>query len=101
MNQLEQHALDAHLAGQSWSEFWARHGNAVRRAEPYECFHRLVHRLSHLLLTGEESGMHAVGDDDALEPWEVDDLATGLRRCDGGRSVVACHELQEGSTSVR
>jgi hypothetical protein len=73
---LERAALDAHRRGESWAAFWRQHEAAVRRAEPWsqEQYRRLVNRLLHLLVSGDESGMEPVGDD--LEPWVRDDEAS-------------------------
>jgi hypothetical protein len=68
---LELLALDCHRDGSTWAAFWQRHGDDVRKAEPYVAtrYHRLVRRLLHLLTTGDESGQEPAG-----EPWLLDDV---------------------------
>ncbi len=76
MSDLEKHALDGHGKGMTWDAWWERHGADVRAAEPNpERFKELVRRLSYLLTCGESSGEYAVGDPDAMMPWEIDDAA--------------------------
>jgi len=69
---LERAALAAHRAGQTWAEFWQRHGDAVRQAEPHDRqrFHRLLRRLSALLLCGNSDGHEPL---EVVEPWEKAD----------------------------
>ena len=70
---LERAALAAHARGDSWGQFWHRHGDDVRKAEPWKLdqFHRLRNHLLHCLVSGSTSGELPVDDD---EPgWERDD----------------------------
>ena len=81
MNQikhLERAALDAHRHGIGWTDFWQRHGVAVREAEPFnrQRYHRLVRHLLHLLASGEASGEHPVAVGLLWgEEWDDDDAA--------------------------
>jgi hypothetical protein len=70
---LENAAIRAHARGDRWADFWERHAEAVRQAEPVNAgrYRRLVNRLLSLVASGDTNGMVAVGDDDM--PWEIDD----------------------------
>jgi hypothetical protein len=72
--QLERAALRAHRRGERWASFWPTVAAHVQRAVPYDvgAYHRLVRRLLALLVSGDDSGMMAVGD---AEPWDADDTA--------------------------
>ncbi len=72
INHLERAALDAYRHGDTWTMFWEQHGAEVCRAEPHDRqrFVRLVRRLLALLVSGNDDGLHAVGDDDGL-PSEI------------------------------
>jgi hypothetical protein len=71
---LERNAIQAHHRDESWSMFWANHGDAIRRAEPWNRsrFNALMRRLLSLVVSGDSDGLEPVGDDDGL-PWEVGD----------------------------
>jgi hypothetical protein len=73
---LERSALDFHRRGLGWSDFWAKHGEQVRQAEPWnrERYRRLYLRLMHLVVSGDTSGQFPPGDDS--EPWLADDEAS-------------------------
>jgi hypothetical protein len=68
---LERHALAAHRAGDTWNQFWERHGAAIIKAEPHSRakFRRLVAKLLHLVASGDPSGQEPAG-----EPWLLDDV---------------------------
>ena len=72
---LRRAALESHKAGESWLEFWGRHGREASELEPYSAsrFRRLQMELLHLCASGERSGQFGVGDPDAIDPWLIDD----------------------------
>jgi hypothetical protein len=74
--QLERRAVAAHRAGDTWNQFWERHGAEVCAAEPHnhQRFGRLVRCLLPLVASGDTDGMTAVGDDGTIA-WEIDDNA--------------------------
>ena len=104
IKQLERRATKAHRDGVGWVTFWPTIADAVRAAAPFDrlAYQRLRGRLLHLLLTGETSGMYAIGDDDAT-PWLDDDSATVRRPVDDtttrARFSPVCAGLTQ-STSV-
>jgi hypothetical protein len=89
---LEQLALAAHAAGQLWAAFWPTVADQVQRVEPYcrERYQRLVGRLLHLLLCGDDSGERPVGDDS--EPWLADDDAESTTGSDHDTFAAYCRE---------
>ena len=75
---LERAAVDCHRRGIGWTDFWQRHGIAVREVESYnrQRYHRLVRRLLHLLTSGEASGEHPVGHEMLWGmAWDEDDYS--------------------------
>jgi hypothetical protein len=56
---LELLAIDAHRRSLSWCEFWDTHRYSIALAEPWnqQRFHRLVRRLSHLVMCGAFNGV--------------------------------------------
>jgi hypothetical protein len=68
---LERRAVDAHRAGDTWTQFWDRHGGEVCRAEPHhrQRFQRLVRRLLALVASGDCDGQEPID----AEPWRTDD----------------------------
>jgi len=68
---LEHHAIDAHRAGKTWTQFWERHGREVCRAEPVnrQRFRKLVDRLLSLVTSGDTSGLNTLE-----SPWDADDV---------------------------
>jgi hypothetical protein len=77
--ELERLARDAHVHGIDWSEYWERHAEQVRKAEPWNRrrFKRLYDRLLSLVTSGDTDGQQAVGDDNTM-PWEV--IANNISR---------------------
>ena len=75
--ELERAAVEAHNRGEAWASFWARVGDEVRRAEPWNAqrYRRLFHKLLALLTSGDDDGTYPPGDD---APWETDDRTDGL-----------------------
>jgi hypothetical protein len=61
---LEQLAIQAHRADDTWATFWRHYGPLVIALEPHDRqrFHRLIRRLTSLVATGDTDGMTAVGD---------------------------------------
>ena len=68
---IERAALDFHRHGIGWSEYWARHADAIRKCEPWSRarFRRLIDKLLHLLTCGDADGMEPTD----AEPWVQDD----------------------------
>jgi hypothetical protein len=76
---LERAAIKAHRRGIGWNDFWHRHADQVRQAEPFNvaAYHRLMRRLLSLVVSGDLDGQQPVGDD---MPWERDVVTcNGLR----------------------
>jgi len=82
--ELRREALRAHERNQSFESWWPAVAAGVASEAQGDChrFTQLVEILRHVTITGEESGLYAVGDDDALETVEdeqVDDVPTEAR----------------------
>ena len=77
---LETAAIAAHRRGDRWADFWPTIAADVAAIEPYDraAYHRLVGRLSHLLVCGDSDGMLPAG---ATEPW-LDDSAEANKPSD-------------------
>ncbi len=74
---LEHRAIEAHHAGVAWHEYWESHVDLIRESEPddEQAFDRLVKRLMHLLITGDESGQFPPADPDEIKSWNRDGAA--------------------------
>lgn len=69
---LEQRAIEAHLAGRGWASFWPTVRDDVVRmagADPGSR-RRLVERLLCILVSGEDSGLEPIGS--GASPWELE-----------------------------
>ncbi|KKL99557.1 hypothetical protein LCGC14_1813220, partial [marine sediment metagenome] len=75
IDKLRRAAIAAHTAGIGWPQFFRENYQAINNAEPYDVrrYRRLGSHLMHLCMTGDPSGEYGIGDDDALEPWTLDD----------------------------
>ena len=64
---LERLALDAHRDGWTWHRFWREHGEAMRKAEPYNVrrYGAMTDHLLSLIVSGDTIGHRPIGADES------------------------------------
>lgn len=74
MAPLERLAVEAYERGETWNQFFETHGDAIRKAEPFNRhrYHRLTFKLMAIVTGGNLDGYEPIGMRDPA-PWELDD----------------------------
>ncbi len=93
---LERLAVDAHLAGDTWAEFWNRHWGDIAMIEPQDDpgHDKFVRRLFALVVASDCDGQRPAGDGGPCPcPWEVGDQA-GDQACDQAEPVPVISDTE-------